>query len=359
MSFSLKNKLSIFFLAITFVGIFVFKNNPQLTENLYSTSFYPLISVFLRILFGWIPFSVGDIFYTIIFIVSIYFLIKKGKLLWENPKVFFSDILYFLSIIFLLFHFLWGFNYYRLPLSEKLQLDTHYTQGQLLEITGRCIIRANILHHQLAKKDTLWVEAPLQLQEIYHLAPEGYKTLSKEIPVFNFSVNSLKSSLYSTFLTYMGYSGYLNPFTNEAQVNHLPQGYSVFVTATHEMAHQLGYAAENEANFIGYLAALHNKNPYFKYGASLFALRYCLLEVKKISPELHHHFTLKIRKGILKDFQRASDFWEQYQNPMEIIFKKSYDVFLKANNQKQGIQSYNYVTGMLINYHLKEGFTSL
>jgi hypothetical protein len=38
----------------------------------------------------------------------------------------------------------------------------------------------------------------------------------------------------------MGFGGYLNPFTNEAQVNYL--GSNVFLTANHEMAHQMGYA---------------------------------------------------------------------------------------------------------------------
>ena len=51
----------------------------------------------------------------------------------------------------------------------------------------------------------------------------------------------------------MGFSGYLNPFTNEAQVDILIPKYQLPTTASHEVAHQLGYAAENEANFIGIL----------------------------------------------------------------------------------------------------------
>jgi hypothetical protein len=41
----------------------------------------------------------------------------------------------------------------------------------------------------------------------------------------------------------MGFSGYLNPFTNEAQVNYMMM-YSFPMTTNHEMAHQMGFAVK-------------------------------------------------------------------------------------------------------------------
>ena len=63
----------LFFLALIF---FVFSNCPNLTESIYSTGIYPYIGITLRFLFGKIPFSVGDIFYTCIGLFPIYFLVK-------------------------------------------------------------------------------------------------------------------------------------------------------------------------------------------------------------------------------------------------------------------------------------------
>ena len=148
----------------------------------------------------------------------------------------------------------------------------------------------------------------------------------------------------------MGYSGYLNPFTGEAQVNDLAAHYSFPVTAAHEVAHQLGYASEKEANFIGFLATYHHKESYFKYSATLFALRYVLKEVRQLSPERHKEYTQQLRAGVLQNYTEAFEFWSQYENPMEEVFKNSYDTFLKANAQEGGIQNYDYVTGMLIYY---------
>jgi capsule polysaccharide export protein KpsC/LpsZ len=39
------------------------------------------------------------------------------------------------------------------------------------------------------------------------------------ILILNMKNRSVKKSLLSLPLTYMGFAGYLNPFTNEAQVN--------------------------------------------------------------------------------------------------------------------------------------------
>lgn len=353
MKITTKYLISVFLFLTTIGIIFLFKNNPQLTENVYSTGIYPYISKMLRYIFGWIPFSMGDIFYTGIGIYILYFLTINIKNFKYFFKEVFAKISFFIAVIFFLFHFLWGFNYYRVPLSETLQLGTTYTEEQLLEVTHKLIDRANFLHQKLTQTDTSSVKIPLKIDEIYQLAPSGYEVLSKNFPAFKLHANSLKSSIYSKTLSYMGYSGYLNPFTNEAQVNRLAMEYQTPVTATHEMAHQLGYAAENEANFIGYLAAWHNENVYFKYGACLFALRYCLSEIKKSNPTVYQEVTHKIRAGILKNYENNYQFWQKYQNPFEPIFKASYDTFLKANNQKQGIQSYNYVTGMIINYELK------
>ena len=131
-------------------------------------------------------------------------------------------------------------------------------------------VRANALHQQLALNDSTKVTLPFTHDEIYRIAHEAYPLEKNGITDFH-AIKSVKSSLYSKLLTYMGYSGYLNPFTNEAQVNRKMVGYAIPVTACHEVAHQMGYAAEEEANYLGYLAAKKIENPYFRYSAALFA----------------------------------------------------------------------------------------
>jgi hypothetical protein len=55
-------------LAIVSILVKIFSLNPAAVEKYYTFGFYPVISSILRTLLGWIPFSVGDIFYVAAFI---------------------------------------------------------------------------------------------------------------------------------------------------------------------------------------------------------------------------------------------------------------------------------------------------
>lgn len=341
----------IFYIAFSMLWLF-FRNNPEQTEKIYSVGVYPYIAKTLHFLLGWIPFSFGDVFYTFIVFYAFYFCIKNRKKIWKSPLWFSGKVFFFIMTIACCFFSLWGFNYFRVPLSKTLEINTSYSENMLFQATELYIVEANNLHQKLVKNDSLKVDFTLSKQEIYDLASKSYPLGIKNITDFS-TINSVKSSIYSTFLTYMGYSGYLNPFTNEAQVNGKMIGYAVPVTACHEIAHQMGYAAESEANYLGYLAAEKSENLYFKYSAALFALRYLLNETHKVDAEKYKEFVLKTNKGILKNYQEVRDFWRQYENKAEPVFKATYDSFLKANKQKQGIQSYDFVVGLLINLKLK------
>ena len=122
------------------------------------------------------------------------------------------------------------------------------------------------------------------------------------------------------------------------------------------MAHQLGYAAENEANFIGCLAAINNEDIYFKYSGNIFALRHCLNEIYKRDIKIYESIIEDVNKGILKNYQESYDFWMSYQNPLEPIFKSTFNSFLKANNQDKGIESYSYAVALFVNYFKDTSF---
>lgn len=58
----------------------------------------------------------------------------------------------------------------------------------------------------------------------------------------------------------------------------------------------------------------------------------------------------KIHPGILANYKEVRDFWEDHKNPFEPIFQVTYNGFLKANNQQDGMKSYSYVVALLVNY---------
>ncbi|TPV32884.1 DUF3810 domain-containing protein [Paucihalobacter ruber] len=327
---------------------------PNLVEIIYSNGIFKFSSKLLHYVFGWIPLSFGDVVYTILGIYALRWLYINRAKITMNPLGWLTDILAVISTVYAVFHVLWAFNYYRLPLHESLNLNTDYSTEELIQVTHRLIKQTNALQLQLAENDSSIVTFKMSKAQLLALVPKGFENLSKDYPHLKYHPKSLKTSLYSVPLTYMGFSGYLNPFTNEAQVDYLLPKFRFPSTASHEVAHQLGYAAENEANFIAYLATTSHTDLYFQYSGQAFALGHCLNDLFKRSPSDYENITKNINTGVLKNFREVREFWESYKNSSEVIFKSSYNQFLKANNQVKGIESYSYVVALIVNYNLSK-----
>lgn len=324
---------------------------PEFVERYYSNGLYPLLSKMSRYLFGWIPFSIGDVFYTLIGIIAIRWIYKNRRRFRTDIVSLLLDFTATLSIIYFVFNILWGFNYYRVPLHKSLNIETKYTTEQLIKTTERFIKKSNELHRALGYHDTVKIDLPYTQKEIFEKSLNGYQNLEKIHPSLGYYPKSIKKSGWSLGLTYMGYSGYYNPFSGEAQVNNLIKNYKFPVVSCHEQAHQLGYAAENEANFIATLATLNNEDTYIQYSGYIFALRYCVNEIARRDIDTYHEIIETINPGILASYKEMRDFWLSYKNPFEVISKVFWDTFLKANNQSNGIMSYSYMVALVVNYY--------
>ena len=349
------------FLFIQIIFLKIIRYFPELVERFYSNGVYVYISKFSRIVWGKIPFSIGDCLYFILIVLLIKWFWNKRKIWtrgraeqsgaksdWKNNLI---SVLSVLSIFYFFFHILWALNYYREPLFEKMKIERDYTDADLLTFTKKLIAKTNAIQSQITKNDSLKVVVPYSQNQVFEMNQNGYKNLSKEYPFFNYSNSSIKKSLFSLPLTYMGFGGYLNPFTNEAQVNYLGPMYSFPMTTNHEMAHQMGYASESECNFIGFMSSINNDNLYIQYSGYSIALRYCLNNWQVRSEKTFDELLKTVNPGILKNYQESRDFWELYQTPIETGFHAFYDRFLKINQQKDGMDSYSKFVNLMVNYY--------
>lgn len=322
-----------------------------LIDRYYVNGLYPVIAKALRIVFGWIPFSIGDLLYAVLIILIVRFLIKFFHPRTKNRKGIFFSFLAGLSIFYFCFYLFWGLNYSRSPLSKTLSLHKEpFDIVKLEEMTTKVLNKTNSLQKELSAHDTLAVVVPYSKKKILDLTIEGYDQISIQFPFLAYERPSLKKSIFSLPLTYMGFAGYLNPLTGEAQVDYLIPKVNLPFTCSHEVAHQIGYAFESEANFVGFLAAVHHTDPYFQYAAYLLVLRYALIDIKRYDPELFKTYLERIPKGVLKNIRETDDFWRRYQNPLEPFFKMFYDYYLKYNQQEDGLESYNQIIDLLISY---------
>ena len=328
------------------------KNNPSWVESYYSQLVYPFIFDTHRLFFEKFSFSVGDLLYAflVLFIAkNVVSIFKKKKPSWRAVV---RQGLSFVSLILLFFNLNWGLNYYRTPLYQDLGYQMKYNETELEATFSKLVTISNQLHSQLSENDTTAVTLHYSKTKIGNLIEKEFDFDLKKMEPKPY----LKQSLWSTLLSYMGYAGYLNPFTLESQANSKIPKLDFIITAAHEMAHQLGIASEGEANFIAFYTSIKHSDPFLQYAGYTFALRYCYAELYKANPENAKEKIKTLHPGILKNYKELSEFWKQYQNPFEPLLKKGYDSYLKANGQAKGIQSYSTIVGYVVAYAQKASF---
>ena len=196
-------------------------------------------------------------------------------------------------------------------------------------------------------------------KRLFRSAKEAYGELEKKYSFLRYYPKSIKPSIYSYLGNYLGFQGYYNPFSGEGQVNTtIPRFLEPFVT-THEMAHQLGYAKENEANFVGFLACRSYQSNVFRYSVYFDMYNYAISEVIRRDTVLARAFQEKRHPQVVKDVKELRDFFLRYDNAVQDAIMWGYGYFLRANNQPAGKRSYHEVVAWLIAYYKKYGVEAL
>ena len=84
------------------------------------------------------------------------------------------------------------------------------------------------------------------------------------------------------------------------------------------------------------------------YAGYLLEFRYLINSLYRVDQQKAKAIVDQLPMGIRKNMQEIRAFWQHYQNPFEVIFERSYDQYLKANQQQAGIKSYSLVVDLLV-----------
>ena len=336
---------------------------PEWVEKNYTYGIYPFISKLQRYLFGWLPFSIGDLFYAFLILVIIIKTVQFFRFLFKKRitrKYFIAalqQIIFFFLFLYVVFYLFWGLNYDRKGIAAQLKLEVKsYTLSDLDTLTTVLQSRLNeyaVLVNQ-SGRDSL-----NRKRNLFHESYEAYKNVAKQYPFLKYDPESVKPSIFSYAGNYLGFEGYYNPFSGEGQVNTTIPGFiEPFVTA-HEIAHQIGYAKENEANFVGFLACKSYPSNTFRYSLYFDMYNYSVGELYRRDSAMAKEFQKKLNSQVIKDIEEYRRFYNKYKNPIEPVIMWFYGHYLKANNQPAGKQTYNEVVTWLIAYYKKYGKESL
>jgi len=133
-------------------------------------------------------------------------------------------------------------------------------------------------------------------------------------------------------------------------------------TIAHEMAHQLGYASETEANFIAFVVATEANDPMLRYSMLLQMFTYAqdaqLLLIAGTKgfdawkAQIAENKAM-LSPAVLKDRAEIKAFFVARAGKQIQASNELYDQFLKWNQQAAGLDSYADVLKWVRAYRLK------
>ena len=290
-------------------------------------------------------------------IFSVIFFIKNLK---DKEHSVLKQILSFLLTFVMLFCLIYG--------GFCILWGPYYSAPDVAEVCG---IEANpegVLHADLIKVDEGFVNLANEYSAKVSRDAEGhfvsstdpfehaavlYDGVSVRYPGLKAETHRPKKFFFSRMLSYMDFTGFFSPITGEACLTTDSPSSMTPVTIAHELAHQRGIAAEDEANFIAVITCLEDGDDDFVYSASLFALSHLQNALYK-SGDTEEWERLKesYSEGVKADLAENREYWNSFRDSaVHQAVSDTYDAFLKSYDQELGRETYGACVDLLVEYY--------
>lgn len=327
---------------------------PEFTEMYYSRGIYKFIMQPISIITGLVPFSfaeLGIIILIIYILARIIFLIIKALRL-SKPNVFIpfiTNIIMVGSLWFFIQVTVWNINYERLPFSENIGVTVESSSVDELEAMCKWHIdKTNELRQQVSEDEKGLLQVDGGHQSILERAQAGYTALAKQYPFMEGQYGKPKPVLFSRIMSQFNFTGVYSCLTGEANINVDAPQMGIASTTMHEMAHQRGFAKEDEANYIAYIACMAHPDVDFQYSGSLMALQYSMNALYAEDSDRYFNLIEYYSDSYRRDLESQSAYWQQFQGRTQKIANKMNDTYLKLNGQEDGVKSYGRMVDLLL-----------
>jgi hypothetical protein len=357
--------LSAALLTCTFLLWTAVQRYPLFTLNVY-LPFSRAVSGILGWLFSFSAYAVAEALVALIAATAVFLTIRSAVrsvrersavplLLWLSGAVLCA-----VSVLFL-FMLLWGGTYHSPKLETRLGLDPGPQEEVLLFLTADRHLDDVIKY---AGMMTRTPSGAVDAGGFETLAPEAArasKALAERIPELmgRAVITPPKRMAAAPLFGYLGISGIYSPLTGESIVNTTNTDPFLPSVMTHELAHRLGFAPEEDANFIAYLTCMESSDPVFRYSGSLMAFNYCYNALSREYRSVLWTRLAEESEETLRDFARNREAWARYDGPVREKAQAVNNAYLQSMGQPEGIRSYGRVADLLIALYLSESGSML
>ena len=261
------------------------------------------------------------------------------------------------SVVVLLHTLTFGLNYHAGPLADDVRLEVkEYNLIELSLATTYYRDMANLSADQVNRDGNGNVDFG-DFDALAEKAASGFDNLvyGRSYAVFAGSNLPVKELGWADMYSSMGITGFFCGITGEAAVNpQIPHVTLPFCMA-HEMSHRKSIAVERDANFAAFLACQANDNTEYAYSGYFMAYRYCLNQLKNLDMASARDIMAQESPELSRDMEAYDEFFKSKKNDKATELADTVnDIYLKANGDEKGIESYTDVCGLLVNWYVQE-----
>jgi len=328
--------------------------HPEIVERVYARGAFPLVLRALTAVTGWIPFSLAEALVFVLLLLALFALVRVMVRWRARPprpplSVRVARVAAALAAVVLGFDLLWGLNYDREPVARLLAFDTRPAPAaELAALAGALLAEAAELRRG----------QPEDARGVFLLADGrrgamgraglGFTTAGLGgLPAPEAS-GGAKAVLLSPLMSYAGLGGIFIPFTAEPNVNATLPDWEIPFTAAHEVAHQRGYAREDEANYVGYRACRAHPGRDFRYSGTFRAALYALSALAGPDRAAYARLRSTLPPPLIRDLTALSAWRRRYESRLGEVQDRINDVYLKTQGQAEGVQSYGRMVDLLL-----------
>jgi len=329
---------------------------PHGVETLYARGFYPLVRSVLRFSTGWASFSIAECLLLGAVAALAWWAGRwwarfraergaRGRLLRET-LVKAAGLAGLLYASFLL---LWGLNYDRLPWATIAGLSASRAERSELEGLCRELAEESVRFREGLPEDARGVmRLPDGRDGGLRRAHLGFRVAGRRYPSLGEGGGRPKGALASVLLSHLGISGIFIPFTGEAHVNTTLPEVEVPFAASHELAHQRGFAREDEANYLAYVACRDHPDRDFRYAGAFMAGLYAQVALRAVDPAGARRVEVVWSAGVRRDVRALAEWSARYQGHLQDVSRRVNDAYLKSQGQATGVRSYGRMVDLLL-----------